>query len=549
MLLMVACAVVAIGGVCYLVAGYSYLVHWYYGLNSHFYNGSRWASDFFTPGIKSDGNMYCVVGVGICVAGVYFGMRKLAVQGSDRRIATINFDTSTLLPLCLCIACATGAWLWGNKMSAPAFDEVFSAYKAAGIHPFQCISYYMAPNNHIIYNLLNGLLFHAATDKVASGRLLSLAFYLGVVICMFSWFRRVTGNLWLGAFAAIALSLQFMVWGFSFQARGYELCLLCSWGLLMSLFAYVDTRLKKWLYINALCIVAGYLCMPSFLYFHAGQLLFILLYRAVYKEKVAPFWKYQAIAVAGVYICYLPALCFSGLQCIAQNRYVKPMDHYHNRYDFMVWMVQQTQLNITHLFSGNSYIVRLVLLPFTLLLSKKSRRNVLFGMFYLCLWVVYFIIVIAMKHMPFERNLIAHYSITLAGVFMVAYWILSMLPWVRKINTGKWVLFPAVLLLITIHFLRTNELLLTDTLYEINMNAVYKATEQGIDMLPAGSSVGFSDNGFYCEYICRHKGYSVPVAATGRETYYVQLASETLPFSNYQLSSTFLDYQVYKRVQ
>jgi hypothetical protein len=81
------------------------------------------------------------------------------------------------------------------------------------------------------------------------------------------------------------------------------------------------------------------------------------------------------------------------------------------------------------------------------------------------------------------------------------------------------------------------------------MNAVYKATEQGIDMLPAGSSIGFSDNGFYCEYICRHKGYNVPVAATGKETYYVQMASERLPYSNYQLSSTFLDYQVYKRVQ
>ena len=545
---MVACAVVAVGGVCYLVAGYGYLVHWYCGLNNHFYDSHQWATDFFTPGIKSDGNMYCLIGIALAATGSRYAIRGYG-RGADRKVLTIHVELAALLPLALCITFATCAWLWGNKMSAPAFDEVFSAYKAAGIHPFQCISYYMLPNNHILYNLLNGLLFHGAVDKVSTGRLLSLAFYLGVVTCMFSWFRRVTGSAWLGALTAMALSLQFMVWGFSFQARGYELCLLCSWGLLMSLFAYVDSKQKKWLYINALCIVAGYVCMPSFLYFHAGQLLFMLLYRVVYKEIALDFWKCQAIAAAGIFICYLPALCFSGLQSIVQNKYVTPMDHYHNRYDFTVWMVQQTQLYFTHLFSGNSYIVPLLLLSFTLLLSKKSRRNVLFGMFYLCLWVVYFIIVIAMKHMPFERNLIAHYSITLAGVFMVAYWIFSMLPRVRKINAGKWVLFPAVLSLTAIHFLRTNELLLTDTLYEINMNAVYKATELGIDMLPAGSSIGFSDNGFYCEYICRHKGYNVPVSATGKETYYVQLDTETLPFSNYKLLSTFLNYQVYKRVQ
>jgi hypothetical protein len=547
-LLMVVCAVVAVGCVCYLVAGYDYLVHWYYGLNSHFYDSHTWAKDFFTPGIKSDGNMYCLVGIALAATGFRYAVRGYG-RGNDRKVLTIYAEPAVLPPLALCTTFATCAWWWGNSMSAPSFDEVFSASKAAGTHPFQCISYYMAPNNHLLYNLLNGLLFHQANDKVATGRLLSLAFYIGVVACMFSCFRRLTGSVWLGAFAAIALSLQFMVWGFSFQARGYELCLLCSWGLLMSLFSYVNTKQKKWLYVNTLCIVAGYACIPSFLFFHAGQLFFMLLYRAVYKKKVALFWKCQAIAAAGVFICYLPALCFSGLQCIAQNRYVKPMDHYHNRYDFFVWLLEETQLYITHLFSGNVYTVPLLLLPLLLLLSKKNRNNILFGMFYLCLWVGYFVVVIAMKRTPFERNLIAHYSITLAGVFMVAYWILSMVPRVRKINAGKWVLFPAVLLLTATHFLRTNELLLTDTLYEINMNAVYKATEQGIDMLPAGSSIGFSDNGFYCEYICRHKGYNVPVAATGKETYYVQMASERLPYSNYQLSSTFLDYQVYKRVQ
>ncbi len=549
MLLMVVCAVVAVGCVCYLAAGYDQLVHWYYGLNSHFYDSHTWAANFFTPGIKSDGNMYCLLGVGIGGAGFYYCIRRLGGRGADRKMVTIHLDPEMALPLFLCIACATSVWVWGNKMSAPSFDEVFSASNAAGIHPFQCISYYMEPNNHILYNLLNGLLFHTATDKVATGRLLSLAFYLGVVMCMFSWFRRVTGSAWLGAFAAISLSLQFMVWGFSFQARGYELCLLCSWGLLTSLFSYVDTKDRKWLYVNVLCIVAGYACIPSFLFFHVGQLLFMLLYTAIYKEKVAPFWKYQAIAAACVFICYLPALCFSGLQCIAQNRYVKPMDHYHNRYDFTVWLVQETQLYITHLFSGNGYTVPLLLLPFTLLFSKKNRRNVLFGMFYLCLWVGYFVVVIAMKRPPFERNLIAHYSITLAGVAMVAYWLSGLLARVRKVDAGKWVLFPLLLLLTAMHFLSTNELLLTDTLYELNMNGIYKEVRKGLDVMPAGSTVGFSYNEFYCAYICRVRGYKVPVVATGKEEYYVQVAAETIPYPNYKLVSSFVDWQLYKRVQ
>src|SRR5207247_1577156 len=112
----------------------------------------------------------------------------------------------------LCLAAGTYGWFLGNAAAKPAYDEVFSAQNIAGVHPFQAASYYMLPNNHIFFNLLNGTLFHGATDKVASGRVLSLLCYLGLITALYCWIKKLTGNYLMTCIVTLVLATQFPTW-------------------------------------------------------------------------------------------------------------------------------------------------------------------------------------------------------------------------------------------------------------------------------------------------------------------------------------------------
>jgi len=103
--------------------------------------------------------MYCSIGAAIAVAVVLFLLKRIRTSWAKEKTITITGNADNVIPIILCCATAICLWIWGNKMAMPAYDEVFSAQNAAGIHPFQCVSYYMLPNNHLLFNLLNGLFF------------------------------------------------------------------------------------------------------------------------------------------------------------------------------------------------------------------------------------------------------------------------------------------------------------------------------------------------------------------------------------------------------
>ena len=541
----------------YLFSAYRQLVAWYTGLGACFYKNKVWSTDFFTPRIKSDGNMYCIIAMIIAGSGAFYSLKRIKNWRKHKmQPVALSFDTKNMIPVILCLVTAILLWCWGNKLAMPASDEVFSAVNVAGIHPFQAVSYYMLPNNHLFFNLLNNLVFHSFSDKVVTGRVISLIAYCGFIIAVFFWFTTIFANRWIAVLVSITLSLQFIVWGFSFQARGYELYLLAEWGMFISLFCYITSGNQRWLYLNTLCCAIGYFCLPSFLYFHAAQLVFMLLYALFYRKRERAFWQFQAVTVLLTYLFYLPALCFSGLDAIIHNNYVVSMGAFQHtgRMPFIYWMFPYFHTYITHIFSGlhwNSIPISVILLflPLALLFRRKNKALVLFGMFYLSMWVTFFLIAIFMKKLPFERNLTGHYSITLAGVILVFYWLVDMLAGKEKTGIVKWGLFAGVLVLFAVHFLRTNELLLKDTLYEYDVNTVYTEKCGLLGLITPGRTVAVSDEDFLPGYICRKKGCIVSKCPNGHEMYYLKEAFETIPqpyADNYTLVNNFYGDEVYK---
>ncbi len=150
----------------YIFSGYDSLVKWYIGLNDCFYKKETWANDFFTPHVKESGNVYCIIALLLSVAGTGFILKRIKKTSWQlRQDLIIRIGAWDVLCAGICLAVITGFWLWGWPQALPSSDEIFSASNCAGIHPFQTISYYMLPNNHIFFNLLNNILFHSFSNK------------------------------------------------------------------------------------------------------------------------------------------------------------------------------------------------------------------------------------------------------------------------------------------------------------------------------------------------------------------------------------------------
>jgi len=551
---------VAVNAFCcfYLFSRYGRLVAWYTNLNDCFYRVRYWSHSFFTPGVKSDGNMYCVIAIVASLLMFAYVRRALRRERAfPVQEAGISYKVGDLLPISLGIFICLALWLWGNHMAMPAYDEVFSAQNAAGIHPFQCVSYYMLPNNHLLFNFINAILFHAADDKVVTGRILSLFVYCALMVVLFAWFNKLVRNRWVALLIAVTGILQFQVWGFSFQARGYELFLLAGWGMVISLLGYLASLQRKWLYVNILSCAAGYFCMPSFFYLHVAQIVFMLLYLFFYQQRVVALWKAQVAAILFGFLLYLPALCFSGLAAIAANGYVAPMSYFKNAGlgALLSWMGPVVMHHITLIFSdvhwqNVSFGLLFYLLPVALLFNRKNKNDVLFGMFYVGMWLVFFVIAIAMKRTPFDRNLICQDSITLVAVIRVLAWVVGIADSNSKRLLLRRSIFAVLMLLLSFHFLSTNETSLKDGLYEYDVNRTYADISTGLQLIPAGSTLAFSDLGFYCNYVCRQHGLKTDNCASYHEDYFVRHRYDELPAAveqGYVLAGKFDLYEVYKR--
>ena len=216
----------------YLFSDYQTLADWYLRMNNCFYKHEQWKENFFTVKTKEQGNIFCLSALAISMLLQYHLIKRLKKPGG---LLKLQISKRNMFMAMLCILTGTAVWIWGYSLVHQGFDEVFSAVNCASLPPFQTLSYYMLPNNHILFNVLNGLLFHVARDKVFTGKLISLVCYWGIIIIVYAWLSVTIKNRLLVLIATMVISLQFPVWGFGFQARGYELYLLAEWASFLSL--------------------------------------------------------------------------------------------------------------------------------------------------------------------------------------------------------------------------------------------------------------------------------------------------------------------------
>lgn len=537
--------------VAYISISYHILAKWYLSLNNCFYNSATWQINFFTPAVKQAGNLFAGIGTILSLAGIYLAIRQWKKAGNTHYLVKHTISNAVWYTAVTILGILAALWEW--KLMAPAYDEIFSAVNCAELHPFQTWSYYMLPNNHVLFNLANNLLFGWHGHLVGTGRLISVAAYVGTLLIAFQWLANAMKQKSLAFVALIPVAFQFVVWGMSAQARGYECQLICGWIAFTSLLKVNEK--ENAITLNAIANIVGFALVPSWFYFFTAQLMYIISRTIITRNVSRQYWIYQVAVIATTFLFYLPTLCFSGTAAMSGNKYVKASTESLAVFVPNLLLLGRNFMSycFSHIVSEHSILSFILFaVPLCLFFFKPYRH--LAG-FYIATWGAYLLCSLYIRHTPFHRTLIVQFSLTMA-LTVFAFWAVTNYAFGKLrhpvlATISKTTLFAIPVLLIGGYFIQYNKKNINFGLYSNDVNGLYGMHLNTIGSIPAGSSISFSEESFYFYYHCRKLGYRVIRCGKGAEQFFVKRTDEQLPplyHTNYiLLQQGGEDYEIYKR--
>ncbi len=538
----------------YLTHSHPYLAAWFRNLHPCFYRSAFWEKDFFTDATKQKGNLLCWLGIIIIGLLVFIVLlRKGAhVKRQIKPLAVIK-PADYLLSGSL-VVIGIIMWKFAKWHILPYNDEVFSAVHCADIHPFQTLAYYMLPNNHILFNLLNNVLFPFAKDHWATGRIVSGASFILLLVLLYFWCRQLFGHRLLAFMATLCISVHFQTWGFGAMNRGYELYLLCEWAAFVFLWQYLRRGNTVWLQLFAVCVVAGFFTLPTFLFFYVSLVVAALIVQCYRCSFDMAFFRYNVIAICATFLCYLPALSFSGIGAFTDNEYVKGADLSHSAY--MDVLIVKFHEALEYCFTGYTTVhedvyLLLAAVPVLSLLWLRKRSRVFFGGFFLIMWVTLFLMSWQMKQFPYLRNQIGHMSITYAFIIITICWALQELFRALRMKRMIFVVFPLFLGLFIYHYIKLTKAKLAEALYHFDINTYAELLILDLRDLPPHATVGCSDESFYLKYIGGKRGFQTNFCSAGNEAYYITTDGETIPIpitGHYEFRWPRGDFRIYQLI-
>jgi len=558
----------AAGALAYLLTPYAALRDWYLARTPNLYRAATWPRYFFTPAVKAQGNWFCLGGLALLAVAVFWWVRPGWRPGFLRKEPPTNYapgPKSSLIAradwpyLAGLLAAAAGLWGWGVGQLPPAYDEVFSAvYSAGSGSVFVAWSYYMLPNNHLLFNVLNAGLFGwlgQPTVLLTTGRLLSGLAYVATVGVIYRTLRGLTGRRMLAAGLALLAALQYALWGFGCQARGYALYALMHWLAVASLLGYWQRPTAGQRWGNAVAVAVGYATVPTFLFYHAAQLLAAAVVQLRRRRLDGQFWWAQAHALGASYWFYLPALGFSGLTALSDNQYVRP--HHEPLAEFVVkyWPRFLNYTSYCFGYGGPDYGLSyaLVLVPLALLVWPRPaaaasqkwpwRRLALLYAFWLLALVAG---TLKLHLLLFPRNLLALFSLALVLGLLAPGLLLS--SWRRWAGTT---VLSALGIWLGARFVRHNPVQDPSALYNSKVLRDYQLGLTRVATLPPTGTRAFSEESFYPYFLSLRAGRPAwhPARSPVAADYFITAPNDRLPLRLaplYQPVDTVGGYRLYR---
>ena len=551
-----------------LLAGIIYAI-WYriqayvilrdtYLAQAPFYRSAHWATDFFTPQTKVAGDRFAALGIILALlAGSYLTYYWRRMERHPAPTLQLHVSQRDVLAFVTLTSLQLSLWAYANHLLPPAYDEVFSAVHAAGAGPFYALTYYMLPNNHVLFNVLNGALFGWWTDNlVLTGRLLSLGAYLALGVLQYFWLRSLLHDRFAAFALAALLAVLLPVWGFAAQARGYLLLLLFSWGAFVAVWRYTSGRGRGMQWLLSGCCLLAYATVPVFLYLHLALLAWIgmgwLRARRVDWTLLAN----QLVAGVAVFLFYLPAISFSGLGSITSNRYVAGGQQGVGEFatKFLLTLPDYVNYLALDVAAGVPWLLPLLALLPLVFWWTRDRVFHRLAIFYALLLSVTLATVLLMRAVPFHRTLIFQLQfvgLTIACLPLAGRVFTSIggsapmqqrpLRWRKGRLHGVavgWLLLVGGLVWVTPEKFSLH-------LYYYDIVPTYRSVRGLVERVPAGARVAGSDEAFYPLYLLQRDGHHT--TSVLKADYYVKRPGEALPVEVWNLAGRDAEYELYIR--
>lgn len=431
--------------------------------------------------------------------------------------AFILTNSKQLLLLILAgAALAAKAWL----QSAYSSDEVFSAVALSELPAFQVLSFYPLPNNHVFFNLLNGAFAFTTQDPVITGRLLAAICYLGVLFLTYLFFAKRLSNPWRSLLFTLLIAVQFPIWGWSAQARGYELMLFFSLVSFQCAQRFLKEKTAQADILFPTAIAFGMFTQPAFLFWWVGLFIGGALVLSSRKESLRSWIMSHTIAGILTLVFYLPLLSFSGFEAITNNTYVQP--EVASTGDFLNLLDNQNYLPglfkewvpvpFPHWFG----VLLLSLSFYFLYRSGKAQRDL--ALLSLGIFAGIAMLVVFMLRAPFYRVLIAQSWL---------FWVV-VLSAVSTLLKSKWQLAVSAVLIFYLAFSAyTNRRLIPHHLYYHDVNAVFQKLDHCSLPVFQDKTIGLSDESFYWWSLLKKNGCDLHFGTANLKGQEVVIINET----------------------
>lgn len=278
-----------------------------------------------------------------------------------------------------------------------AFSYVYFVSKGLPV----TASYYPAPNNHILSNLLSCLVQLFTDNALLIMRLPSFIFsiLLGAVLFLFykkhfSFFTAITAYL----FYSLSFEMNF----YAVQGRGYLLLAMCVFILTIVCFKYTIAQKAAYVWIFIFISIAGFYTIPTFLYPFVASMIFLHIYFFLNKN-IGPLFKIYAascVVLAGVLLLYAPVFLVSGVSSVVSNSWVKPLEFNNWIEEIPSYLSRSTDwlLNIE---TGGVFFLLFIMTCNAFIHTKRSAR--VFQLLSLIHLVVPLILIGVQRVLPFFR--------------------------------------------------------------------------------------------------------------------------------------------------
>ncbi len=303
------------------------------------------------------------------------------------------------------------------------YDEAWTFLQFSKNGFLTSLTYYPAPNNHILYSLFTNISFYLPFNNTINLRLPAFIISILSIILFYIVSRKLIQKNIAFLITSIFSTLNPIIF-YGVSARGYSIItlafIICFYATIMLIRntknSYFQTKYSTYLIFGS---IIGLFTMPSFIYACLSIFSFIFIYALVEKNK-ALFLKNIFSSIITFFLTiflYFPLFIISGLDSVFKNRFVIPI----SRHEVLSKIVNHFN-DTSNLFFGISLLnlmLFLIIITIYLIIKRKINFEIL-----LCMYILISCPFIMVLHsvVPFSRTWIYIIIPTLfiLGIFLNA---------------------------------------------------------------------------------------------------------------------------------